>query len=78
MPREDGGTFRGYLRAAKETGADYVCITSFNEWPETTVIEPARTWLDPYQYLKILADWNGVDFKKPEEPDRIKSPETLE
>jgi len=71
MPRRDGQTFRDYLRAATDAGADYVMVTSFNEWPESTVIEPSASWKDPYQYLKILADWKGVEFKKPEEPKRI-------
>lgn len=78
MPRENGDTFRGYLKAAEEAGADSIGITSFNEWPETTVIEPARTWADPYQYLKIYADWKGHDFTIPEEIDRIKNPPGLE
>jgi len=49
-----------------------VMVTSFNEWPESTVIEPSSSWSDPYQYLKILADWKGVKFVAPEEPDRIR------
>ena len=72
MPREDGRTLRGYLRAVRESGADYVLVTSWNEWPETTVIEPAATWADPYQYLKIIAEVNGVNFEKPAEPGRAR------
>ena len=71
MPRRDGQTFRDYLRAATDSGADYVMVTSFNEWPESTCIEPSSSWNDPYQYLKILAEWKGVKFEKPEEPKRI-------
>jgi hypothetical protein len=71
MPRRDGQTFRDYLRAATDAKADYIMVTSFNEWPESTVIEPSSSWADPYQYLKILADWKGVTFVKPEEPKRI-------
>ena len=40
MPRRDGDTLRDYLRAATEAGADFVLVTSWNEWPETTVVEP--------------------------------------
>lgn len=72
MPRRDGQTFRDYLRAASDSHADYVMVTSFNEWPESTVIEPSSSWKDPYQYLKILAEWKGVTFKAPEEPQRVK------
>ncbi|TSA35542.1 MAG: hypothetical protein D4R65_04350 [Verrucomicrobiaceae bacterium] len=72
MPRNDGQTFRDYLHAATDAGADYVMVTSFNEWPESTVIEPSSSWKDPYQYLKILADWKGVKFKAPKEPKQVK------
>jgi hypothetical protein len=71
MPRRDGQTFRDFLRAATDAKADYVMVTSFNEWPESTIIEPSSSWADPYQYLKILAEWKGVTFVKPEEPKRI-------
>ena len=54
MPRDDGATLRGYLRAATDAGADAVLVTSFNEWPETTVVEPSSSWPDPYFYLKNL------------------------
>ena len=72
MDRRDGQTLKDYLRAATDAGADYVMITSFNEWPESTVIEPSSSWADPYQYLKILAEWKGIPFVKPEEPARVK------
>lgn len=62
MPRRDDQTLRDYLRAASDAGADYVMVTSWNEWPESTVIEPAAYWDDPYQYLRILAEWRGKKF----------------
>ena len=55
IPRENGDTLRGYLRAATEAQADAILLTSFNEWPETTIVEPSSSWKDPYQYLKIIA-----------------------
>jgi len=58
-------TLCDYPRAASDVGADYVMATSWNEWPETTVIEPSSTWQDPYLYLKIVAEW-----KAPQEPNR--------
>ena len=73
LPRRDGQTLKDFLRAATDAGADYVMVTSFNEWPESTVIEPSASWKDPYQYLKILADWKGVSFVKPDEPARVKN-----
>ncbi len=71
MPRRDGETLREYLRAATEAGADAILVTSWNEWPETTIVEPARTWPDPYQYLKILADWKGITFDQPLGPPAL-------
>lgn len=69
MPRDEGETLRGFWRAAWEAGADIVSITSFNEWPETTVIEPAPTWADPYQYPRIVAQLQGKEFAPPPLPD---------
>ena len=68
IPREDGATLRGYLRAATEARADVALLTSFNEWPETTVVEPSPSWPDPYFYLRILAEWKGVAFAPPPTP----------
>ena len=68
IPREDGATLRGYLRAATEAGADVVLLTSFNEWPETTIVEPSSSWADPYLYLRIVAEWKGVNFTPPPLP----------
>jgi len=68
MPRRSGRTLEGFLTAADEAGADFVAVTSFNEWPETTVIEPAMTWPDPYLYLKILAKRAGKAWRTPPLP----------
>lgn len=70
IPRDGGATLRGYLRAATDAGADAIVVTSFNEWPETTVVEPSSSWPDPYLYLKILAEWKGVSFVAPSLPRR--------
>ena len=68
MPRDDGRTLRGFWRAATEAGVDFIEITSWNEWPESTVVEPALTWGDPYQYLKIIAEFQGKRFVAPPLP----------
>ena len=68
IPRDDGATLRGYFRAATDSGADLILLTSWNEWPETTVVEPSSSWDDPYRYLKIVAEFNGLEFRKPPEP----------
>jgi hypothetical protein len=72
IPRDDGATLRGYLRAITDAGADVALVTSFNEWPETTVVEPSSSWPDPYLYLKILAEWKGVTFAAPPLPEKGK------
>lgn len=69
MPRRDGQTLRDFLRAATDAGADYLMVTSWNEWPESTVIEPSSSWEDPYQYLRILAQFRGKEFIAPALPD---------
>lgn len=68
IPRDNGETLKGYLRLAKDAGADAIMLTSFNEWQETTIVEPSSSWADPYQYLKILADWKGLTFVAPTLP----------
>lgn len=68
MPRRDGQTLRDYLRAATDAGADFIMVTSWNEWPESTVVEPSSSWPDPYLYLRILAEWKGLEFILPPLP----------
>ena len=72
IPRENGATLRGYLQAAAQADADVALLTSFNEWPETTVLEPSSSWTDPYAYLKIIADWTGTTFRKPPLPRQFR------
>ena len=68
MPRREGQTLRDYLRAATDAGADYIMITSWNEWPESTIIEPSSSWPNPYLYLEVVAEWRGVRFTAPPLP----------
>jgi len=68
MPRRDGQTLRDFLHAATDAGADYIMVTSWNEWPESTVVEPSSSWPDPYLYLKIFAEWKGLPFTQPPLP----------
>lgn len=75
MPRRDGDTLRDYLRAATDAGADFILVTSWNEWPETTVVEPSSSWPDPYRYLRVLAESRGRNFEPtaPPQPGRFDS-----
>ena len=68
IERRNGKTYRGFWRAAVEGGSDFIGIASFNEWPETTVIEPALTWPDPYFYLRLTAEFQGTSFTPPALP----------
>jgi len=68
MPRRSGQTLKDFWKAAVDSGADIIGITSFNEWPESTVVEPALTWRDPYQYLRIIAEFQGREFVPPKLP----------
>ncbi|QQE12917.1 glycoside hydrolase family 99-like domain-containing protein [Planctomycetota bacterium] len=63
MSRDNGRTLKDYLQAAKIAETSFILLTSWNEWPESTVIEPSQSWDDPYQYLRIIAEFNGIDFQ---------------
>jgi hypothetical protein len=68
MPRRGGQTLHDFLRAATDAQADFIMVTSWNEWPESTVVEPSSSWPDPYLYLRILAEWRGLTFTPPQAP----------
>lgn len=70
FPRENGKTFRDFLHAIDAAKPDIAVVCSFNEWLETTQIEPSRTWEDPYLYLKILAEWRGKKWTTPPLPPK--------
>lgn len=68
VPHAGGDTLRNFLRAADTAKPEIVVVCSFNEWLETTQIEPSADWDDPYQPLKILARWRGKTWKQPPLP----------
>jgi len=47
-PREDGAYYRACWQGAAQSDADWVVITSFNEWLEGTHIEPSTQYGDFY------------------------------
>ncbi len=66
LPRYGGRTYNDYWSAAIKGGADWVVITSWNEWWEGTEIEPSRKYGD--EYLELTRGWvktfkeSGVRF----------------
>ena len=51
FPREDGALYRRQWASATEVGADQALVVSFNEWFETTNIEPNAQWGTRYLSL---------------------------
>lgn len=48
FPRENGALYRDQWASATRTGSDQALVVSFNEWPETTNIEPNMEWGNAY------------------------------
>lgn len=61
--REGGAYYVQTWQAAIASNPDWVVITSFNEWPEGTYIEPSQAYGD--SYLGLTAEWAGR-FKRSE------------
>ena len=54
LPRENGALYRQQWESATRTGSDQALVVSFNEWPETTNIEPNTESGD--LYLDLTAE----------------------
>jgi glycoprotein endo-alpha-1,2-mannosidase len=54
FPREDGRLYEAQWQAAIDSASDQVLVVSFNEWMETTNIEPNLEWGD--RYLQLTAE----------------------
>ena len=55
--REGGGYYGRAWAAAVASNPNWVVITSFNEWPEGSYIEPSQAYGDAY--LGITAQWSA-------------------
>lgn len=65
--RAGGAYYRETFRGARESGADWVVITSFNEWPEGTYIEPSEAYGDFYLKLtgELVREWKAGPRQAP-------------
>jgi hypothetical protein len=50
-PRANGDYYRATFAGASKSGADWLIVTSFNEWPEGTMIEPSVSYGDTFLNL---------------------------
>jgi hypothetical protein len=50
-PRDNGNYYRATFAGAARSGADWIIVTSFNEWPEGSAIEPSVSYGDTYLNL---------------------------
>lgn len=55
--REGGAYYARTWEAAIASNPDWIIVTSFNEWPEGTYIEPSRAYGD--HYLRLTAHWSA-------------------
>lgn len=55
--REGGAYYEHAWQSAMASNPDWIVITSFNEWPEGTYIEPSRDY--GHRYLELTAHWSN-------------------
>lgn len=55
--REGGGYYAASWQAAMASNPNWIVITSFNEWPEGTYIEPSAAYGD--LYLQLTREWSS-------------------
>jgi hypothetical protein len=70
--REDGAYYERSWRAAIGSAPDWVVITSFNEWPEGTYIEPSQAFGN--RYLELTSAWSAVFHSSAPPPTAVAAP----
>jgi hypothetical protein len=58
LDRADGDTYGFTFQAAIQSQADWIVITSFNEWWEHTHIEPSDN--HGFTYLELTREWSDI------------------
>ena len=60
--RQDGQFYRSTFEAALKSDPDWIFITSWNEWPEHTYIEPSELYGDLYLQIthEFAIRWKGI------------------
>ncbi len=74
VSREGGAVYERSWQAAIGSSPDWIIITSFNEWPEGTYIEPSRAYGN--RYLELTARWAAI-FKAAALPARSAAGESV-
>lgn len=71
--RAGGAYYERSWQAALASAPNWVVITSFNEWPEGSFIEPSATFGE--QYLALTAKWSA-QFKAVPSPAAVYAPDS--
>ncbi|MHC1589967.1 MAG: endo-1,3-alpha-glucanase family glycosylhydrolase [Candidatus Hecatellaceae archaeon] len=69
--RENGLYYRKTFEAARNSRPDWLLITSFNEWPENTYIEPSEKY--GFKYILMTEKFTSEFKSRSSDPSRLLS-----